>query len=88
MISRKIIHNLLVICVFAGTASAQTTLTLRETLQQVRDNSPALRVERLNINAAQADQTTANLRSNPVLNNQTLFQLTNTPTPGLKMWVC
>ena len=61
-------------------ASAQTTLTLRQTLQQVRDNSPALRVERLNINAAQADQTTANLRPNPVLNNQTLFQLT--PTPG------
>jgi cobalt-zinc-cadmium efflux system outer membrane protein len=62
------------------TVSAQTTLTLRQALQQVRDNSPALRVERLNINAAQADQTTANLRPNPVLNNQTLFQLT--PTPG------
>ncbi|MFD2935643.1 TolC family protein [Spirosoma flavum] len=53
---------------------------MRQTLQQVRENSPALRVERLNINAAQADQTTANLRPNPVLNNQTLFQLR--PTPG------
>ncbi|WP_425290880.1 TolC family protein [Spirosoma linguale] len=69
------------------TASAQTTLTLRQTLQQVRENSPALRVERLNVNAAQADQVTANLRPNPVLNNQTLFQLaqpagTSAPLPG------
>ncbi|WP_232074188.1 TolC family protein [Spirosoma aureum] len=59
---------------------AQAPLTLRQALQQVRANSPALRVERLNISAAQADQTTANLRPNPVLNNQTLIQLT--PTPG------
>lgn len=59
---------------------AQTTLTLQQTLRQVRENSPALRVERLNINAAQADQITANLRPNPVLNNQTLVQLM--PTPG------
>ena len=59
---------------------AQTTLSLQQTLRQVRENSPALRVERFNINAAQADQITANLRPNPVLNNQTLFQLT--PTPG------
>ncbi|GAB4040327.1 hypothetical protein GCM10028774_44560 [Spirosoma jeollabukense] len=61
-------------------ASAQVTLTLQQTLQQVRTNSPALRVERLNINAAQADQVTANLRPNPVINNQTLLQLT--PIPG------
>ena len=80
MILRKILIYLLYICAFAGTSLAQTTLTLRQTLQQVRENSPALRVERLNINAAQADQTTANLRPNPVLNNQTMFQLT--PTPG------
>ncbi|WP_245564986.1 TolC family protein [Spirosoma panaciterrae] len=65
---------------FCWSAQAQITLNLRQTLQQVRTNSPALRVERLNINVAQADQVTANLRPNPVLNNQTLFQLT--PTPG------
>jgi cobalt-zinc-cadmium efflux system outer membrane protein len=62
------------------TASAQPTLTLRQALQQVRTNSPVLRIERLNVNAAQADQVTANLRPNPSLNNQTLIQLT--PTPG------
>ena len=79
MILRKIIVCTLVFWVLAKTASAQTTLTLRQALQQLRENSPALRVERLNINVAQADQTTANLRPNPVLNNQTLFQLTSTP---------
>ncbi|GAB2525913.1 TolC family protein [Spirosoma aerophilum] len=86
MILRKLLVHILVL--IAGfRASAQTTLTLRQTLQQVRENSPALRVERLNINAAQADQTTANLRPNPVLNNQTLVQLAQptgaaVPVPG------
>ncbi|GAB3737143.1 hypothetical protein GCM10028816_40450 [Spirosoma lituiforme] len=78
MIFQKTILYLLCICSLL-TASAQTTLTLRQTLQQVRENSPALRVERLTINAAQADQITANLRPNPILNNQTLFQLQQTP---------
>ncbi|MBN8825937.1 MULTISPECIES: TolC family protein [unclassified Spirosoma] len=73
-------YTLLFVGLFYLPASAQVTLNLRQTLQQVRTNSPALRVERLNINVAQADQVTANLRPNPLLNNQTLFQLT--PTPG------
>jgi cobalt-zinc-cadmium efflux system outer membrane protein len=82
MIPRKIIVILLCLFVFIGIAPAQTVLTLQKTLQQVRENSPALRVERFNINVAQANETTANLRANPVLNNQTLFQLSNTPAPG------
>ena len=84
MIPRKIIVKLLLLCALSVPAFAQRVLTLQQTLQQVRENSPALRVERFNINAAQADQTTANLRSNPVLNNQTLFQLTNAPVPGVE----
>ncbi|UFH54106.1 TolC family protein [Spirosoma sp. KNUC1025] len=80
MLLRISLRSFLLICLLGRIASAQTTLTLRQTLQRVRENSPALRVERLNIGAAQADQTTANLRPNPVLNNQTLIQLT--PTPG------
>lgn len=84
MIPRKIIVKLLLLCVLSIPAFAQRILTLQQTLQQVRENSPALRVERFNINAAQADQTTANLRPNPVLNNQTLFQLSNTPAPGVE----
>ncbi len=63
-------------------ASAQTPLTLKQVLEQVRTNSPVLRVERLNISAAQADQLTANLRPNPVLNNQTLFQLSQPGVPS------
>lgn len=61
---------------------AQTTLTLRQALEQVRTSSPVLRVERLNVSAAQADQITANLRPNPVLNNQTLFQLSQPGVPS------
>ncbi|UHG92112.1 TolC family protein [Spirosoma oryzicola] len=80
MLPKNVIHCLLWLSFLSVAASAQTPLTLRQALQQVRTNSPALRVERLNINAAQADQVTANLRPNPVLNNQTLIQLT--PTPG------
>ena len=75
MIVRKTLCFLTGIAAISLTASAQTPLTLRQVLQQVRTNSPALRVERLNITVAQADQITANLRPNPVLNNQTLFQL-------------
>ena len=78
----KKIGYLLCLGAVSLSVSAQSTLTLRQALQQVRTNSPALRVERLNINAAQADQITANLRPNPILNNQTLFQLT--PTPGVE----
>ena len=80
MTLRIILHALLISCLLSSSVAAQTVLTLHQTLQQVRENSPALRVERFNIGAAQADQTTANLRPNPVLNNQTLIQLM--PTPG------
>ncbi len=65
-------------CLSVGLVSAQVApigLTLRQTLDRVRVNSPALRVERLNIEATRANEITANLRANPVLNNQTLFQI-------------
>ncbi|MDB5242254.1 MAG: outer rane efflux protein [Spirosoma sp.] len=81
MIAKHIVCSLLSIFTISLRVSAQSPLTLQQALQQVRLNSPALRVERLNISVAQADQITANLRPNPVLNNQTLFQL-STP-PGL-----
>ena len=70
---------LLFVCTIS---SAQAPLTLRQVLEQVRTNSPVLRVERLNVSAAQADQITANLRPNPVLNNQTLFQLSQPGVPS------
>ncbi|GAB3690277.1 hypothetical protein GCM10027592_07430 [Spirosoma flavus] len=80
MTLRTTLYSLLLIGLIPLSTRAQTTFTLRQTLQQVRTNSPVLRVERLNISTAQADQVTANLRPNPVINNQTLIQLT--PTPG------
>ena len=79
MTVKRIIPYVLCVATLSGTAVAQTPLTLQQVLQQVHANSPALRVERLNINAAQADQITANLRPNPVLNNQTLLQLSQMP---------
>ncbi len=79
MYSHKFIVLLIGLVAGGFTASAQTALTLSQLLQQVRTSSPALRIERLNIPIAQADQVTANLRPNPVLNNQTLFQLSQTP---------
>ena len=83
MIFTRPLRYLLCASALSFSVSAQTPLTLRQTLQQVRTNSPALRVERLNISVAQADQITANLRPNPVLNNQTLFQLSQAnPVPG------
>lgn len=69
--------------IFNRGAFAQIPVTLRDVLQQVRANSPGLRIERLNIQAAQADQVTANLRPNPFLNNQTLIQLTQAQVPTL-----
>ncbi len=74
----KFITGVLLLLVGA-VASAQSPLTLKQVLEQVRTNSPVLRVERLNVSAAQADQITANLRPNPILNNQTLFQLSPAP---------
>ncbi|MFD2570138.1 TolC family protein [Spirosoma soli] len=79
MNAKTSLYLLLFISGLSLTASGQASLTLRQTLQLVRTNSPVLRVEQLNINAAQADQVTANLRPNPVLNNQTLFQLNQVP---------
>jgi outer membrane protein, heavy metal efflux system len=61
--------------------TAPTVLTFRQTLDRVRTNSPALRVERLNIDATRANEITANLRANPVLNNQTLIQVNSSYFP-------
>ena len=83
MIFKKILCSLLCIFAIRLMAFAQKALTLQEVLLQVRTNSPTLRVERLNIEAAQADQITANLRPNPLLNNQTLFQLSSAQVPTL-----
>ena len=51
---------------------SQTTLTLQQALQTAKSNNPILRREQYNVAISQADITTASLRSNPILNNQSL----------------
>lgn len=81
IVPKKLWYQLAALAIGSG-ASAQTPLTLHRVLEQVRANNPALRVERLNIPVAQANQVTANLRPNPYLNNQTLVELSQTLVPG------
>lgn len=53
-------------------ATAQTNYSLPAALDTARNSSPVLKARYMNIGAAQADVTTAKLRPNPTLNNQTL----------------
>ena len=55
---------------------SQTSVTLKEAITRAKENNPILKTESFNIGIAQADITTAKLRPNPILNNQTL-QLMN-----------
>jgi len=54
---------------------AQRELSLQQALQQARSGHPTLKVQAFELPKAQANVTTAQLRPNPILNNQTL-QLT------------
>jgi cobalt-zinc-cadmium efflux system outer membrane protein len=53
-------------------SQAQTTFTLQQALQTAKSNNPVLKREQFNIEISQADITTAQLRPNPILNNQSL----------------
>lgn len=66
---------------------AQGHLTLQQALQVAKSNNPFLKPAGLSVAMAQADQVTAGLRPNPVLNNQTL-QLPNSANfaPGTKFY--
>jgi cobalt-zinc-cadmium efflux system outer membrane protein len=55
---------------------SQTSITLKEAISRAKENNPILKTESFNVGIAQADITTAKLRPNPILNNQTL-QLMN-----------
>lgn len=52
---------------------SQTLFTLRSAIKESFLNNAVLKSEKFNIKVAQSDITTAALRPNPVLNNQTLF---------------
>lgn len=53
--------------------SNATPLTLSQTLQLAVEQSPYLKIENYNVPMAEGNVTTARLRPNPVLNNQSLF---------------
>ncbi|MDQ1086722.1 TolC family protein [Siphonobacter sp. SORGH_AS_1065] len=60
----------------------QTLYSFRKTLEQVRQSNPTLRLQNLDVAATQSDEITAGLKSNPFLNNQTLFQLSPRHLPN------
>lgn len=55
-----------------ASASAQTSYNLQQALQTAKSNNPILKREQFNVDVSQADITTAQLRPNPILNNQSL----------------
>ncbi len=57
---------------FSFFLGAQSNFTLSQALQSARLNNLFLKTEHYNINLAQSNITTARLRPNPILNNQTL----------------
>lgn len=52
--------------------NAQTPITLRQAFSSAKENNPILKTESFNVSIAQSEITTAKLRPNPVLNNQSL----------------
>ncbi|TDE17633.1 TolC family protein [Dyadobacter psychrotolerans] len=57
---------------FFTTARAQTIYNLQQALQTARTNNPVLKREQYNVSISQAEITTASLRPNPIVNNQSL----------------
>jgi len=64
----------------------QKTLSLRESLQLAKKQNPDLKVLRYNINAAEADVSSAKIRPNPILNVQTLHIANASNRPDRTSW--
>ncbi|MFT4031123.1 MAG: TolC family protein [Siphonobacter sp.] len=69
------------VIVTAVSGYAQSPYSFRRTLQRVRESNPSLRIQSFDIEATRADETTAGLRSNPILNNQTMMQVSPNHLP-------
>jgi cobalt-zinc-cadmium efflux system outer membrane protein len=67
-------------------ARAQTVYTLQQALQTAKSNNPILKREQFNIGISQADITTAQLRPNPILNNQSLQLVQPSRFPENASW--
>jgi cobalt-zinc-cadmium efflux system outer membrane protein len=66
--------------------SAQTKYSLQQALQTAKTNNPILKKEHLNVNIAETDIVTANLRPNPILNNQSLQLIKASKFPDNTSW--
>jgi cobalt-zinc-cadmium efflux system outer membrane protein len=66
--------------------SAQNQYSLQQALQEAKANNPVLKREQLNVNIAETDIVTANLRPNPILNNQSLQLIKSTKFPDHTGW--
>lgn len=66
--------------------SAQTKYSLQQALQAAKTNNPILKKEQLNVNIAETDIVTANLRPNPILNNQSLQLVKTSKFPDNTGW--
>jgi cobalt-zinc-cadmium efflux system outer membrane protein len=65
---------------------AQTVYTLQQALQTAKSNNPILKREQYNVSISQADITTAQLRPNPILNNQSLQLVQPSRFPENSSW--
>ncbi len=63
-------------------SSAQTVLSLRSALYQAKSNNPVLKTAFFNIGIVETDITTAKLRPNPIINNQTLQSINGQNHPA------
>ena len=81
----KSILTALLLCVLIQ-VKAQTVYTLQRALQTAKSNNPLLRREQFNAEISQADIVTAQLRPNPILNNQSLQLAQPNPTQDRGSW--
>ncbi|WP_221392296.1 TolC family protein [Dyadobacter sp. NIV53] len=86
--SFKVVQTGLIILLLAWSAvcSAQTKYTLQQALQTAKSNNPILKREQYNVTISQADITTAQLRPNPVINNQSLQLIQPSKFPEKSNW--
>ena len=71
-------YCLVYLCLLTTWCFGQQDLSLKRALVTAKENNLLLKSERLNITQAQADLITAQLKINPVLNNQSLQLMSST----------
>lgn len=77
---------LILLMVGMASARAQTTYNLQQALQTAKSNNPILKREQFNVDISQADITTAQLRPNVILNNQSLQLVQSSKFPENTGW--